>query len=361
MLAARHILINAPAGPDVDSLKKKAESVRAQAAAKNTVDNFSALANKYNQQGAAGPGGELGVFPKGAMVPEFEKAVLALKPGEISPVVRTQFGYHIIRRSTYDEAKAQLGTALGQRQSAVAESTFLAKLEANKKVEVKPTAPAALKALAKAPDEHKDDKTVIGSSTDGDFTVAQAAKWINGFPQPAQLYGQIQQAPDSLLPQLVRNLERQEILMKMADSAKFKPDTAETSQIRKGFVSAVSNTWSGLRIAPRQLADSAKSSAERERLAAARVDQYLDALIKNEAQFIPIPSALQHVLRAKYDSKVNDAGIDRALEAAQKVRQSADSSRAANQPPSAVPMPGQTPQPTPPPAGKKPDSAAKKP
>lgn len=349
LLAARHILVNAPPGPEVDSLRRKAEQIRAQAAANPSVSNFASLATKYNQQGAAGPGGELGVFPHGAMVPEFDQAVGALKPGEISPVVRSQFGYHIIRRSTYDEAKDQFAAAITQHTGVAAESTYLAKLESANKIEVKTNAPTALKALAVNPEERRNDKTVIATSAQGDFTVAQAARWIGGFPNPAQLYGQIEQAPDTVIPTLVKNLQRQEILLHMADSAKIEVDSAERKDVHKSFVAMVANTWSGLHIAPNQLADSAKTVAERERLAASRVDQYIEALLKNEAQFIQIPAALTQALREKYDAKVNDAGLERALEQAKKVRQAADSATAAAQPPTAVPMPGAAPAPSTPP------------
>jgi hypothetical protein len=54
-----------------------------------------------------------------------------------------------------------------------------------------------------------------------------------------------------------------------------------------------------------------------------------------------VPKPLESVLHDKYDSKVNEAGLDRALERAAKVRATMDSTRAANQPQSAVPMPGQ--------------------
>ncbi len=99
-------------------------------------------------------------------------------------------------------------------------------------------------------------------------------------------------------------------------------------------------TWQALGIDPKSLADSAKTPAERERIAAARIEAYLDKVMAGEAQPVPVPSPLQIVLMNKYDSKVNAAGIDRAVERAQKVRVVADSTRAANQPKSAVPLPG---------------------
>jgi hypothetical protein len=338
LLAARHILVNAQPGegPASDSALKKAQSIRAQL----TSANFADMANKYNQPNAAGPGGDLGVFPKEQMVPEFGNALAALKPGEISQPVRSQFGYHIIRRSTYDEVKDQFATANVQVAARMGESTYVAKLNESAKVTVKPNAPAVIKAIAAAPDAHKDDKTVIATSTIGDFTAARAAKWITAFPNPPQLRQQIQQAPDSALPEFVKAIVRNDLLLRQADSAKVTLDTTETNEIRRAFVGMVANTWSGLNISPNRLADSAKTVAERERLAAARVDDYMERLLTKDEQFVPIQPTLESALHAKYDYKVNAAGIDRALEKAQRIRTVADSTKAAQQPPSAVPLPG---------------------
>src|SRR5919204_6583226 len=112
MLAARHILLQVPENASSavrDSVRKRAEAIRAQA----TSANFAELARKYSQDpGSAQRGGDLGVFPKGMMVKEFQDALTALKPGEISSVVKTQFGYHIIRRSTYPEVKDEFNRAM---------------------------------------------------------------------------------------------------------------------------------------------------------------------------------------------------------------------------------------------------------
>lgn len=61
-------------------------------------ENFSMLATLYSQDpGSAKKGGELGFFTRGDMVPQFEAAAFALKPGEVSPIVETSFGFHIIQ------------------------------------------------------------------------------------------------------------------------------------------------------------------------------------------------------------------------------------------------------------------------
>lgn len=75
---------------------QKAEDIRKQLL---NGGNFEQLAQQHSTDyGSAAKGGDLGFFSKGAMVPEFEAAVDALKmPGDLSPVVPTQFGLHIIR------------------------------------------------------------------------------------------------------------------------------------------------------------------------------------------------------------------------------------------------------------------------
>lgn len=83
------------------SPKAKAEAYAKAEALEDSLKhgaNFAELAKKYSQDpGSASDGGDLGWANRGQFVPEFEHALYALKPGEISGIVETQFGYHIIQ------------------------------------------------------------------------------------------------------------------------------------------------------------------------------------------------------------------------------------------------------------------------
>ena len=61
-------------------------------------EKFSKIAKDVSLCPSGKRGGDLGTFSRGKMVKEFEKAAFSLQKGQVSPVVKTQFGYHIIKR-----------------------------------------------------------------------------------------------------------------------------------------------------------------------------------------------------------------------------------------------------------------------
>ena len=141
---ARHILIKVPpeASPADDAkLKGKADDALKRA---KQGEDFATLATQLSDDGSKENGGDLGFFPHGRMVPAFEEAAFALQPGQMSEVVRTQFGYHIIKveeRKTgralgFEEAKAQVKDDLTQQQTYERYRQYMAGLRSKAKVEV---------------------------------------------------------------------------------------------------------------------------------------------------------------------------------------------------------------------------------
>jgi len=124
---ARHILINAakdaPAA-ERDKAKNRAQELLAQA--RKTPNDFADMAKKSSQDtGSASQGGDLGFFARGAMVKPFEDAVFAMKKDEISDVVESEFGYHIIqltdiktpRQPSFEELRPRLEAEVRQQQA----------------------------------------------------------------------------------------------------------------------------------------------------------------------------------------------------------------------------------------------------
>lgn len=339
LLAASHILLAKQPegfGPTAnDSIRREAERLATQV----TSANFADIAKRRSQDpGSKERGGDYGVFPKGQMVPEFDAGILSVKPGEITKVVETQFGYHIIRRSTYAEVQDQFAQAYETGFAQRAESVFFAGLERAAKVEVKEAAPKLVKAIAEDVDAYRDDKTVLATSRRGNLSAMRLAQWMAAFPPQSQMRGQVLEAPDSLIPLFVNNIMRSELLLKAADSAKIALDSTELADVRQAFWGGVTRVMSGLELAPMQLAEAGSDKANRERLAATRVEEYLAKLLRNEGQYVEVPEQVAIVLRERFESRVITAGLDRALAEATALRAKADST-AAGAVPSSVPVP----------------------
>ena len=100
--------------------KKKAEEVLTKV---KSGEDFAELAKEYSEDSSASSGGELGTFGRGKMVTEFENAAFAMKAGEISDIVETEYGYHIIKvtdrvdkQETYDDVKDKIKSTLASEK-----------------------------------------------------------------------------------------------------------------------------------------------------------------------------------------------------------------------------------------------------
>ena len=124
---ASHILIASPTtAPAVEREKAKAKAEELLAALKKSPDSFTDIARKNSQDpGSAPNGGDLDFFARGAMVKPFEDAAFAMKKGDISDVVASDFGYHIIKltdirapkQRSFEEVKSELEADMKKQQA----------------------------------------------------------------------------------------------------------------------------------------------------------------------------------------------------------------------------------------------------
>jgi peptidyl-prolyl cis-trans isomerase D len=124
---ASHILINAPKNaPAAERSAAKAKAEALLAEVKKAPDSFAEVAKKNSQDpGSAASGGDLDFFARGAMVKPFEDAAFAMQKGQISDVVESDFGYHIIRltdikapkQKTFEEMKPEIEAELLKQQA----------------------------------------------------------------------------------------------------------------------------------------------------------------------------------------------------------------------------------------------------
>ncbi len=120
-IKVRHILIKFEGPEERKEAREKIKKIRERL---KRGEDFEKLAKEFSQCPSKEKGGDLGFFKKGDMVPEFERAALRLKEGQISRPVRSRFGYHIIkleeRKESYipplDEVKEKIKRILKEKK-----------------------------------------------------------------------------------------------------------------------------------------------------------------------------------------------------------------------------------------------------
>ena len=140
---ASHILIKVDSKADPSQKAEAQKKIDLVQAKLQKGEDFGALAKEYSE-GPSGPkGGDLGYFTRGQMVKPFEETAFAMKPGEVSGMVETRFGYHLIKVTDktpegtmpYDDVKERLGEFLKQQKIQEEINVYVKRIEEKAKIE----------------------------------------------------------------------------------------------------------------------------------------------------------------------------------------------------------------------------------
>ncbi len=337
----QHILFSARAAGDTSqraAVKKKAEATLAQI---RKGANFGQLATALSEDpGSKADSGYLPPSPKGRFVPAFDSAGWALQPGQVSGLVQTPFGYHIIKRPTATEAHDRLVEYLQERAGVRLDSLYMDSLATANKIEVLPSAPAAMRAAAESPDENrKSDKTLV-KYTDGSLTVKDYLRWVRALPP--QYVSQLRQSDDSTLHKFARILTQNVLLLREADRHKIGISPEEWGMLKARYHSQLDTLKNEMGLQGGDVTESSTSLPDREKVAGLKVERYFDQLIAGKVRLRPLPSALATLLRDRLTYSVHDAGVTRAVELATEEKAKADSTKGPMQrAPGPPPVPGQ--------------------
>ena len=320
----QHILLRASQAEAPQVVAEKERRLRGYLTeVRRDGSRFASLAARYSEdQGSKDRGGLLGVAGHGAYVTPFEDAAWALEPGQVSDVVRTPFGVHIIRRPPLAEVRDSFRVGLEERRAFAFDSAYVDSLSTAAHLRVASSAPALARQAVQNFDAARGNNATLASYADGRFRVRDLAQWLSAMdPQVAQ---GITGAADSQITQFVRVLAERQLLLAAADRAGTVLTDDDWGYLRAIHDSALRTLVGIFGLDSARLAATTGPDT-RQRVAMAQVNDYLDRVVVGRAQFIPIPPFFAEALRSEANWRVHNAGVRRALERAQALRATSDS------------------------------------
>ncbi len=314
-LHARHILLGYPpqaTQAQRDSVRAEAEALRKRAVA---GEDFAALARRYSQdQGNAQKGGDLGEFGRGDLLPALENAAFALEPGQISPVVESPFGLHIIKLESktippFDSVRNQYRVQVQQKRYQQAESVYIAGLEAKASPKVADGAADLVRQVASEPDARLSNRArgrALVTFQGGRYTVGQLVEFVQ--TRSDQWRQAVGGATDEQIEDFLNTMVQRELMIMKARDAGLEPSQARVDSLVEdtlGRIKQIADQIGVLHLdrAPGEPVGPAVDRA---------VNDVLDGVVSGAKDVVPLgPIVFQ--LRERSNVAIYDSGVGDAI------------------------------------------------
>ena len=329
----QHILLQVPASaapPVAQQKETQAKGLLTRITAAHGA-NFGALAKRFSDDpGTKNRGGLLNASGRGQFVPQFEDVAWQLAPGGVSGVVRSPYGFHIIRRPPLPEVRDSFAQGLQDVLGTRLDSIYMAGLDTARQIKLTGGAGAAVRQAVQDINAARRDGHPLVTYRGGSFQVKDLIRWIRALPP--EVSQAVPTATDAQIGVLLRQLTERNILLRQADSAGVQLTDSDWADLRVAHDSTLRKVQGALALTSQALKDSATTPEARVRLAMAHVQGYLDNIVVARSNYVPIPPFLGDLLRAGAPWSVNQAGIVRASEQARELRAQSDSLRGVPRP-----------------------------
>jgi hypothetical protein len=342
---ARHILLGFPlqaTAAQRDSVRLQAESILARVRA---GESFETLARQFSQDpGSASNGGDIGFFGRTDMVEPFANAAFALEPGEVSEVVESPMGYHVIRSEekqvpTYEDVAPQFREQIRAQRKLQAESLYIADMQAAAEIEIEAEVAEIVRRITQDPQlnlSRRAQDRVLVRYADGTLSVGELRSFM--LTQDPEARARFSEAPDSILiDNVLRGLTQRKLLVAEARTQGFTPPAEVVDSLETSVRSQLIQVGRALSLLPIQPQGSESMSQAIDRT----VEAVLRGIVSGGRDVIPL-GAVATALREGVDAQVFETATAAVVQGVAAVRGPLPP------PPSGAPAPApQTPPPGP--------------
>lgn len=338
---ARHILFRLPPNGTAeqrDSVIAVARQVREQAV---TGTDFAQLAREHSEDpGSAAQGGDLGMFGRGQMVGPFEDAAFALQVGQISELIETPYGFHIIKVEEkalpdFESNREGFRRELVEDRRAEAEEMYVQKLTDSLHVEIADGAISVAKDLAGKPGDELNRRAAarpLATYTGGAFTAGEYLDFIRGLPSNQR--SRLTSAQDEEISNLLEFYARNEILVAEAAKQGVTTDSVQADSMRTTARTQLraAAAAAGLLDIQRQEGESLEQAIDR------KVLGFLQGILNGEQNVFSL-GPLSYALRSRYDGEVYERSFPIVLQRVEEARPAESQAPIPTQPQPQLPAP----------------------